>query len=55
MYESIRGLALRTIRHDDRTSILSAWTAERGRVAISMPAGNGREARCRWRCSRVWL
>ena len=47
MYESIRGLALRTIRHDDRTSILSAWTAERGRVAISMPAGNGREARRR--------
>lgn len=28
MYESIRGLALRTIRHDDRTSILSAWTAD---------------------------
>ena len=47
MYESLHCLALRTVRHDDRTSILSAWTAECGRVGISMPAGTGREAQRR--------
>lgn len=47
MYEPIHCLALRTVRHDDRTSILSAWSAERGRVGISMPAGSGREAQRR--------
>jgi len=47
MYESIHCLALRTIRHDDRTSILSAWSRERGRVGISLPAGSGREAQRR--------
>lgn len=47
MYESLHCLALRTVRHDDRTSILTVWSAERGRVAVSMPAGAGREAQRR--------
>lgn len=47
MYNTLHCLALRTIRHDDRTSILSAWSAERGRVGIVMPAGSGREAQRR--------
>ena len=47
MYSTLHCVALRTIRHDDRTSILSAWSAERGRVAVAMPAGSGREAQRR--------
>lgn len=47
MYSTLHCLALRTIRHDDRTSILSAWSAERGRVGIALPAGSGREAQRR--------
>ena len=47
MYESLHCVALRTIKHDDRTSVLTAWSAERGRVGIVMPAGAGREARRR--------
>ena len=45
--ENLHLIALRTIRHDDRTSVLTAWSAERGRVGIAMPAGAGREARRR--------
>lgn len=47
MYDILHCIALRTIRHDDSTSVLSAWSAERGRVGIAMPAGSGREARRR--------
>lgn len=47
MYETLHCVALRTIKHDDRTSVLSAWSAEHGRVGIVMPAGAGREARRR--------
>lgn len=47
MYETIHCLSLRLVRHDDATSILTAWSAERGRVAVSIPAGAGREAQRR--------
>lgn len=47
MYEALHCIALHTVRHSDRQSILAAWTLERGRVGILMPADNGREARRR--------
>ena len=37
-------IALRTVRHNDRHSILSAYSAECGRVAFAISAGSGREA-----------
>lgn len=45
MNTNIKGIALRTVRHNDRTSILSVFTAEMGRVSVVMPAGNGKESR----------
>lgn len=47
MFKSIRGVALRTVRYNDRNSILTAWTAELGRTALLMPDGAGRESRRR--------
>lgn len=47
MYESLKCVALRTIKYDDRRSIVTAWSRERGRVSFIIPAGNGREARRR--------
>ncbi|MDE6497955.1 MAG: DNA repair protein RecO [Muribaculaceae bacterium] len=47
MYETLHCLSLRLVRHDDSSSILTAWSAERGRVAVSIPAGAGREAQRR--------
>ncbi len=38
-------IALRTIKYSDRQSIVSAWSAELGRVGLLVPAGAGREAR----------
>lgn len=45
MYETIHCVALRLVKHNDASSILTAWSAERGRVAVGIPAGGGREAR----------
>jgi DNA repair protein RecO (recombination protein O) len=47
MYQKISGVALRTIKYNERNSILTAWTAELGRVALLMPAGAGAESRRR--------
>ena len=47
MYTHLHCLALRTVRHSDRASILTAWSAECGRVSLLMPAGNGPESRRR--------
>lgn len=47
MYQSITCIALRTIKYDDRRSIVAAWSDSLGRVSLSMPAGDGREARRR--------
>ena len=37
-------IALRTIKHNERSSILTAFSLEAGRVAFALPAGGGREA-----------
>lgn len=47
MYRTINGVALRTVRYNDRSSILTAWTAELGRTSLLMPDGAGRESRRR--------
>lgn len=45
--ENIHCIALRTVRHSDSTSIVTAWSRERGRIAIAVNAGASREARRR--------
>lgn len=47
MFENLHCIALRTVKYNDRQSILSAWTAEHGRMTFAMPEGAGREARRR--------
>jgi len=47
MYETLRCAVLRTIKYDDNRSIVTAWSAERGRVSLLVPAGATREARRR--------
>lgn len=37
-------IALKTTRHTDTQSILTAFSRERGRVSFAVPAGRGREA-----------
>ena len=44
MKQILHIVALRTIRHSDRHSILTAYSREAGRVAFAIPAGAGREA-----------
>lgn len=44
MKETLHIVALRTVRYNDRHSILSAYSLERGPVAFLQPAGTGREA-----------
>lgn len=44
MYTPLHCIALRTVRHSDSRAILTAWSAELGRVSIGMPDGRGREA-----------
>lgn len=45
MDRTIHAIALRTIRHSDSTSILTAWSAEVGRIAILMGTGASAAAR----------
>ncbi len=40
-------MALRTIKYDDRKSIVTAWSAELGRISLLIPAGSSREAQRR--------
>lgn len=40
----LRCIALRAVKYDDRHSILSAWSIERGRVTFLIPGGSTREA-----------
>ncbi len=47
MYQTLHAVALRTVKYNDRSSILMAWSAELGRVALLMPAGSGAESRRR--------
>lgn len=44
MLATLRCIALRTLKYDDRHSIVSAWSAERGRISFLVPAGASREA-----------
>lgn len=44
MKQKMEFVALRTVRHNDRHSILSAYSLESGRVAFAIAAGAGREA-----------
>lgn len=41
MYTNIVAVALRTVKHNDRTSILTAWSPGYGRLSLVMPAGKG--------------
>lgn len=45
MQTPIHCICLRIIRHSDTTSLVSAWSRERGRVTFSVPSGTGREAK----------
>ena len=44
MFEPLNCIALRTIKHSDRHSILIAYTRQHGRIALALPAGNSRNA-----------
>lgn len=47
MYQPVRGIALRTINYSDRSSILTAWTAELGRISLLLNNSAGRESQRR--------
>lgn len=47
MQEILHCITLRVVKHSDSTTIVTAWSRERGRVAFAVPAGNGREAQRR--------
>lgn len=47
MKEKLRFVALRTIKVNDKSSILNAYSLEHGRVALVLSASAGREARRR--------
>lgn len=44
MFQPLHCVALRTIKYNDRNSILSVYSLEMGRLSFLVPAGNGREA-----------
>ena len=44
MYQQLHCIALRRVRYADGRSILSAWSAEGGRVSFAIADGAGREA-----------
>ncbi|MGN0223449.1 MAG: DNA repair protein RecO [Muribaculaceae bacterium] len=44
---TLRCIALRTTKHSDRHSIVTAWSEQLGRVGLLISAGNGREDRRR--------
>lgn len=45
MYLDIEAIALRTVRYNDRHSILSAYSRQAGRLALLVPAGPSASAR----------
>lgn len=47
MYSSVECIALRTVKYDDRRSIVAAWSRQMGRLSLMVPDGSGREARRR--------
>lgn len=44
MFEPLNCIALRTVKYNDRHSILTAYSRQHGRVAMLMPAGSTRAA-----------
>lgn len=44
MYQPLHCIALRTIKYNDKNSILSVYSLEMGRLSFLVSAGNGREA-----------
>lgn len=44
MYRHLHCIALRTVKYNDRHSILSAYSRETGRISFLIPGGTGREA-----------
>lgn len=47
MESPVTCIALRTIKYSDTASIATLWSREYGRMAVSIPSGNGREAQRR--------
>lgn len=47
MFQTLNCIALRSIKYNDRSTILSAYSREAGRMSFIVPSGNGREARRR--------
>lgn len=47
MYQRLVCVALRTIKYDDRRSIVTTWSDALGRISLIVPAGSSREARRR--------
>lgn len=47
MYIDIKAVALRTVPHNDRTSILTAWSPGLGKISLAMPAGKGKASALR--------
>ena len=43
-YQTLHCIALRTVKYNDRHSILTAYTREHGRMSFLLPAGSGKEA-----------
>ena len=44
MYENLDCIALRTVRYSDRHNILTAYSRQRGKVVMTLPAGGGKPA-----------
>ena len=44
MFEPLDCIALRTVRYNDRNSILSVYTRQHGRMSLLIPAGSSRNA-----------
>lgn len=44
MFITLDCIALRTVKYNDKHSILSVYTRQRGRLSFLVPAGQGREA-----------
>lgn len=38
-------ISLRVVKHSDTSSIATVWTREKGRLAVAVPAGAGKDAR----------
>lgn len=45
--EIVHGIALRSVKYSDTASIVTVWSVELGRMAVSLPSGSSREARRR--------